>query len=77
MAKLKRATYSLMVSLLPATATVIGVLVLAQIPSPTELLGVGLVIAAVALHRPVAVTGTSHAPRDWSPKPTRRPRSTT
>jgi inner membrane transporter RhtA len=51
MAKLKRATYALMVCLLPATATVIGILVLSQIPSRTELLGVGLVVAAVALHR--------------------------
>jgi inner membrane transporter RhtA len=51
MARLSRATYSLMVSLLPATATVIGVLVLAQIPSGIELAGVGLVVAAVALHR--------------------------
>jgi inner membrane transporter RhtA len=51
MARLSRATYSLMVSLLPATATVIGVLVLAQIPSRVELLGVALVVAAVALHR--------------------------
>jgi inner membrane transporter RhtA len=51
MARLSRATYSLMVSLLPATATVIGVVVLAQIPSGIELLGVGLVAAAVALHR--------------------------
>lgn len=51
MARLSRATYSLMVSLLPATATVIGVIVLAQIPSPVELLGVALVIAAVAVHR--------------------------
>jgi inner membrane transporter RhtA len=51
MARLSRATYSLMVSLLPATATVIGVVVLAQIPSAVELVGVGLVIAAVAVHR--------------------------
>jgi inner membrane transporter RhtA len=51
MARLSRATYSLMVSLLPATATVIGILVLAQIPSAIELLGVGMVVAAVALHR--------------------------
>jgi inner membrane transporter RhtA len=51
MARLSRATYSLMVSLLPATATVIGILVLTQIPSRIELLGVGLVVAAVALHR--------------------------
>jgi len=51
MARLTRATYSLMVSLLPATATVIGVLVLSQVPSPLEALGVGLVVAAVAVHR--------------------------
>jgi inner membrane transporter RhtA len=51
MARLSRATYSLMVSLLPATATAIGVVVLAQVPSAIELLGVALVVAAVALHR--------------------------
>ena len=33
MRRLARSTYSLMVSLLPATATVIGVVVLAQVPS--------------------------------------------
>jgi inner membrane transporter RhtA len=51
MARLSRATYSLMVSLLPATATVIGVLVLSQVPSEVEVLGVALVVAAVAVHR--------------------------
>jgi inner membrane transporter RhtA len=51
MARLSRATYSLMVSLLPATATVVGIVVLAQIPSPTEVLGVALVVGAVAMHR--------------------------
>jgi inner membrane transporter RhtA len=51
LARLPRATYSLMVSLLPATATVIGIVVLAQIPSPAEVVGVGLVVAGVALHR--------------------------
>ena len=51
MRRLPRATYALMVSLLPATATVIGVVVLTQIPSATELTGVALVIAGVALHR--------------------------
>jgi inner membrane transporter RhtA len=51
MARLSRATYALMVSLLPATATVVGVVVLAQVPSPIEVLGVGLVVAAVGVHR--------------------------
>jgi inner membrane transporter RhtA len=51
MARLSRATYSLMVSLLPATATVIGVVVLAQVPTQVEVVGVALVVAAVAVHR--------------------------
>ncbi len=51
MARMPRATFALMLSLLPATATVIGVLVLAQVPSWIEALGVLLVIGGVALHR--------------------------
>ena len=51
MRRLPRATYALMVSLLPATATVIGIAVLAQIPSWVEVAGVALVIAGVAMHR--------------------------
>jgi inner membrane transporter RhtA len=51
MAQLTRAAYALMVSLLPATATVIGIAVLGQVPSSTELTGVALVVAGVALHR--------------------------
>jgi inner membrane transporter RhtA len=51
MRRLARATYALMVSLLPATATVIGIVVLAQVPSPSEVLGVLLVVAGVAVHR--------------------------
>jgi inner membrane transporter RhtA len=51
MRRLPRPTYALMVSLLPATATVIGMLVLAQVPTPAELAGVAAVIAAIAIHR--------------------------
>jgi inner membrane transporter RhtA len=51
MARLARATYALMVSLLPATAVVIGVVVLAQIPTAVEIAGVALVAAAMAVHR--------------------------
>jgi inner membrane transporter RhtA len=51
MARIKRSTYALLVSLLPATATVIGLVVLAQVPTIVEIAGVGLVILAVALHR--------------------------
>ena len=51
MARMPRATYALLVSILPATATMIGVVVLTQVPSLAELAGVTLVIAAVAVHR--------------------------
>ena len=56
MARLPRSTYALLVSLLPATATVIGVVVLAQVPSAVEVVGVGLVVGAVAFHRTTEVT---------------------
>jgi inner membrane transporter RhtA len=59
MARLSRATYSLMVSLLPATATVVGVVVLAQVPSALEVLGVALVVSAVGLHREPATAGAA------------------
>jgi inner membrane transporter RhtA len=50
MRRLARATYALMVSLLPATATVIGIVILAQVPSWVEVGGVALVVGGVALH---------------------------
>ena len=72
MAQLPRATYALLVSLLPATATVIGVIVLAQVPSPLEVLGVSLVVAGVALHR--APAPPPAAPPDPAPgRPAARP----
>lgn len=52
MARLPRATFALLLALLPATATVIGIVVLRQIPIVAELVGVGLVIIGVAVHRP-------------------------
>ncbi len=83
MRRLARATYALMVSLLPATATVIGVVVLAQVPSPAEALGVALVIAGVAVHReapvgsaaPCSSTESEHSSRAEPPASARRPRA--
>ncbi|GAA4670080.1 hypothetical protein GCM10023263_00460 [Phytohabitans rumicis] len=51
MARLRRATFALMLSILPASATVIGLLVLAQLPMVHDLLGVALVAVAVAIHQ--------------------------
>ena len=49
--RMARATYALMVSLLPAIATVIGLIVLSQVPTGKEVAGVLLVAAGVALNR--------------------------
>jgi len=54
MRRLSRSTFALMLALLPATATLIGVVVLRQIPSVLDVLGIALVISGVALHRPAA-----------------------
>lgn len=51
MARLPRATFALLLSILPATATVIGFLVLRQVPTVPELVGIALVIVGVALHK--------------------------
>ena len=51
MARLARATYALFVSLLPACAVVVGVVVLRQIPTAIDLAGIGLVMLGVSIHR--------------------------
>ena len=52
MARLPRSSFALMLTLLPASATIIGAIVLGQIPSARELTGIVLVMAAMAVHRP-------------------------
>ena len=51
MARLPRATFALLLSILPAAAVLIGVVVLHQVPGFTEILGILLVVGAVALHK--------------------------
>lgn len=51
MARLARSTYALFVALLPATATVVGVIVLRQFPSPSDIAGIALVMVGVGLHQ--------------------------
>jgi len=57
MARLPRATFALLLALLPATAALIGALVLRQIPTHAEMVGIALVIVGVALHRSEAQQG--------------------
>jgi inner membrane transporter RhtA len=51
MAQLPRATFALLLSLLPAIAALIGAIVLAQIPAPAEVMGIALIMGGVAIHR--------------------------
>jgi inner membrane transporter RhtA len=51
MARLARATYALFVALLPATATVVGVIVLRQFPSSADIAGIVLVMLGIGLHQ--------------------------
>lgn len=52
MARLPRNTFALMLSILPATATIVGAIVLGQIPTLKDIVGVLLVMAGVAIHKP-------------------------
>ncbi len=41
--------FAVLLAVLPAAATVVGAILLTQIPTPVEILGIGLVVAAVGL----------------------------
>jgi inner membrane transporter RhtA len=62
MTRLSRGGYALMVALLPATATAIGLVVLGQVPSAAEAVGIALVAAGVALHREATPERAPSAP---------------
>jgi inner membrane transporter RhtA len=47
--RLGQARFAVLLALLPATATVVGLIALAQLPTVLEFVGIGAVVAAVAL----------------------------
>ena len=55
MSRLPRASFALMLALLPASAAIIAALVLAQIPTGRDILGIALVMLGVAAHKPAPV----------------------
>jgi inner membrane transporter RhtA len=57
MSRLSQSTFALLLALLPASATIVGAIVLSQIPSVRDLSGIALVMLGVAVHRPAG-----HAP---------------
>lgn len=52
MSRLPRASFALLLALLPASAAIIAAVVLQQIPSGRDLLGIGLTMVGVAIHKP-------------------------
>ncbi|HYG91922.1 MAG TPA: hypothetical protein VD978_37370 [Azospirillum sp.] len=64
MSRLPRASFALLLALLPATATVVGAVVLAQVPGARDIAGILLVMAGVAVHRPVPETAQEIPHRD-------------
>lgn len=54
MSRLPRASFALLLAILPVAATVIAALVLAQIPTPKDLAGIFLVMIGIILHKPAA-----------------------
>jgi inner membrane transporter RhtA len=51
MARLPRATFSLMLALLPVLAAVIGAIVLRQVPTVQDIAGITLVVLGVGIHQ--------------------------
>jgi inner membrane transporter RhtA len=51
MARLPRATFAMLLALLPATACLVGAVVLHQLPGRAETTGIALVAAGIAIHR--------------------------
>jgi len=52
MARLPRASFAMMLSILPAMAALTGLIVLEQVPDRWEIAGIALVVLGVAIHRP-------------------------
>lgn len=50
MARLPRASFAMLLALLPATACLVGAVVLHQLPSRAETIGIALVAAGIAIH---------------------------
>jgi inner membrane transporter RhtA len=52
MSRLPRASFAFLLCLLPASAAIIGAIVLGQLPALSDLLGIALVMLGVAAHKP-------------------------
>jgi inner membrane transporter RhtA len=63
MARLPRASFALLLALLPMVGTVVGAVVLRQLPGGQDLAGIALVVGGVAIHQvPGSGAGPGSAP---------------
>jgi inner membrane transporter RhtA len=67
MSRLPRSSFALLLALLPATATIMGIIVLAQIPSAKDVVGVLLVMMGVAVHKPAPSATSAQKTHAHSP----------
>lgn len=58
MSQLPRNTYALLLALLPATATIIGAVVLGQIPTIRDIVGILMVMGGISIHKSAAPEST-------------------
>ncbi|MEW6736865.1 MAG: EamA family transporter [Acidobacteriota bacterium] len=68
MARLTRATFALLLALLPASATVIGIVILRQVPTVMEVVGILLITSGVALQKEREVLH-KHQPKPQTSQP--------
>ncbi len=66
MARLRRATFSLMLALLPVFAVIIGAIVLRELPTVQDVAGITLVVLGVALHGESAASGKQREDMRWT-----------
>jgi inner membrane transporter RhtA len=66
MSRMPRATFALMLALLPLFATVIGATVLRQLPTTLDLLGIASVVAGIALHQAPSDDRSEEGRPAWS-----------
>jgi inner membrane transporter RhtA len=62
--RVDRGTFALLLALLPTTATIIGALVLRQVPDALEVVGIGLVVASLCVTRTPVATAPDAAVDD-------------
>ena len=63
LSRLPQATYALLLSLLPASAVIIGIVILHQIPTVVEIVGILLVAVGVLLHKEADARPKNHVKR--------------